>query len=331
MVARQRYLQRHPFLLSGRFVAAVLGHFAVDLLNSLRPLVLVLLATRLGLSNTALGFYAMSATLMAALSQPLFGWLSDRHGGRWIATLSLFWMATLYALVGVVHHPLIIWGLVLAALGSGAFHPQGVMNASQAGGEKRTFATSIFFTSGQIALGVGPAIGGLLLALYDLPILAVLAVLITPIALLLWRYTPARRTEASEGSKQAMATMAQDFGQGRLRWLIVGVFVILVFLRSWGTNSNMTFLPKLLQDRGWSEEWQGMALTTYMLSSAFAVVLFGRLADEVGRQRMLSLGLLLAAPSLYLYPHLDGPAMFAVIALTGASLGGIHSILVVMA
>jgi len=331
MASLRSYVVRYPFLADGRFVSAVLGHFAVDLLNSIRPLVLVLLVTRLGLNNTHLGFYAMSATLMAALSQPFFGWLSDHKGGRWFAKLSVFWMGALYALVGLVHHPLIIWGVILAALGSGAFHPQGVMNASQAGGEKRTLATSIFFTGGQLALGLGPTIGGVLLALYGLPILTVLGVLIIPVAFLLWRYVPSTRTEASTESKVAMQEMAQEFGRGRYRWVVIAIFALLVFLRSWGTHSNMTFLPRLLQERGWSEEWQGLALTTYMLSSAFAVVLFGRLADELGRQRILRLGLLLGIVPLYLYPHLSGWHMFVLIALTGATIGGIHSILVVLA
>lgn len=325
------YRERYPFLTNGRFLAAAIGHFAVDLLNSMRPLVLVLLAARLGLNNTRLGFFAMTATLMAALSQPLFGWVSDHRGGRWIATASVFWMASLYALVGLIHHPLVIWGLVLAALGSGAFHPQGVMNASQAGGDKRTLATSIFFTSGQIALGLGPAIGGVLLSRYDLPILVFLGLIITPVALLLWRHTPAQRTEASQASKRSMRNMAQTFGEGHYRHMVITLFTLLVFLRSWGTHSNMTFLPRLLQERGWSEEWQGLALTTYMLSSAFAVVFFGRLADEFGRQRVLRFGLLLGILPLYLYPHLDGWAMFALVALTGATIGGVHSILVVLA
>lgn len=324
-------LQRYPFLFTGRFLATALGHFTIDLFNSVRPLILAILSLRLGLSNTQVGIIAMSATFMASLSQPLFGWLADRYGGRWIATWAVVWMAGLYALVGLVDHPLIVWALVLGALGSAAFHPQGAMNAAQAGGDKRTLATSVFFTFGQAALGLGPAIGGVLFALFDLPALAFLALVSLPAAGLLWHHTPGEQTQVRGKSAETLRETAQDFGQGRSRWLIIGVFALLVLLRSWATHSNITFLPKFLQERGWPGELQGMALTTYMLSSAVAVIILGRLADEFGRRRVLRAGLFLAVLPLYLYPRVHGWPLLILVAMTGAFLGGVHSILVVMA
>lgn len=331
MSVAARPWERYPFLLSGRFLAAALGHFAVDFFNSLRPLLWALLSLRLGLSNTEIGFFAMSATLMAALSQPFFGWLADRHGGRWIGALGLLWMAVLYATVGMIHSRIVLWALVFAALGSGAFHPQGAMNASQAGGQMRTLATSIFFTFGQIALGLGPAVGGVLLGVFDVQILPLVALFSLPIVALMWLHTPNQRTTTDAREMAAMRSGAREFGTGRRKVLILVAFVVLVFLRSWAGHSNIAFLPKFLQDQGWPREWQGVALTAYMLSSATAVILFGRLADEFGRRPMLSLGLFGAILPVYLYPHVSGPLIFLFIALSGAFIGGIHSILIVMA
>ncbi len=326
-----RHLEKYPFLLSGRFLAASLGHFAVDFFNSLRPLLFALLSLRFGLSNTEIGFFAMSATLMAALSQPVFGWLADRHGGRLIGALSLLWMAAMYSIVGLIHSRLVLWALVLGALGSGAFHPQGAMNAAQAGGDKRTLATSVFFTFGQMALGLGPAIGGVLLGLFDIQVLVVVAMFSLPVVLLMWHYTPHWRTTVDAHELGSMREGAREFGSGRQRRMLIVVFVLLVFLRSWAGHSNIAFLPKFLQDRGWPQEWQGLALTAYMLTSAVAVIVFGRLADEFGRRRILSLGLLMAVLPMYLYPHANGLSIFVLIALTGAFIGGVHSILIVMA
>ncbi len=326
-----RRLERYPFLVTGRFLAAALGHFAVDFFNSLRPLLWALFSLRLGLTNTEIGFFAMSATLMAALSQPLFGWLADKYGGRVFGALGLLWIAVLYAVVGTLHGRLVLWALVLAALGSGAFHPQGAMNAAQAGGDRRTLATSLFFTFGQIALGIGPAIGGVLLGLFDVQVLVVLAVLALPIVVLMWHHTPNRRTTADAGEVGVMRSRAREFGTGRQRVALLVAFVLLVFFRSWAGHSNIAFLPKFLQDRGWAQELQGVALTAYMLSSAIAVVIFGRLADDIGRRPMLTLGLFMAVVPMYLYPRVSGPGIFALVALTGACIGGVHSILIVMA
>ncbi len=324
-------LQRYPFLGSGRFVAAALGHFVVDFMNSQRPLLLAAFSVMFGLSNTEVGFFAMNATLMAALSQPLFGWLADRYGGRWIAALALVWMGVFYIWVGLWKTRAVLWLLVLASLGSAAFHPQGAMNAAQSGGDKRTMATSMFFTAGQMALGLGPALGGVLLATFGVSAMAVIGALALPVALFLWVYTPAGSTSTAGHVQEAMYKEAVGFGRGRRRWLLVGVFVLLVFLRSWAGHSNIAFLPKFLQERGWPQEMQGLALTAYMLTSAFAVIVFGRLADEFGRRRMLTLGLALAVVPLYFYPWVNGVWILLLVALTGAFIGGVHSILIVMA
>ncbi len=324
-------LQRYPFLASGRFVAAALGHFTVDFLNSQRPLLLAAFSVLFGLTNTEVGFYAMSATLMAALSQPLFGWLADRYGGRWIAGLSLLWMGVFYMLVGLWPDPRALWLMVLAALGSGAFHPQGAMNAAQAGGDKRTLATSIFFTAGQTALALGPAIGGVLLATFGLSVMSVVGLMALPVAAFLWFHTPEGHTAAEASVQASMRQEARGFGRGRRRWLYIAAFVTLVFLRSWAGHSNIAFLPKFLHERGWPQEMQGLALTAYMAASAVAVIFLGRLADDVGRRRVLTLGLGLAVVPVFLYPQTAGLSALLFIALSGAFIGGVHSILIVMA
>jgi len=233
--------------------------------------------------------------------------------------------------VGLWQDPKVLWLLVLASLGSAAFHPQGAMNAAQSGGDKRTLATSMFFTAGQMALGLGPALGGILLATFGVSVMTVIGAVALPVALFLWVYTPAGGTATAEHVRAAMHREAQGFGQGRQRWWLLSIFVILVFLRSWAGHSNIAFLPKFLQEQGWPQEMQGFALTAYMLTSAFAVIVFGRLADEFGRQRMLTLGLASAVLPLYLYPRAEGWWLFLLIALTGAFIGGVHSILIVMA
>ena len=151
-------------LLDPSFLAAGLAHFAVDLLNSQRPVLLAYLSVPLGLTNTLIGFISLFYTFSASLSQPLFGWLSDRLGARWIAAGGLLWMACMFSLAVISPGKVSLVLLVLAALGSGAFHPAGTVEAAETGrvhfAGRETTAASIFFLCGQMGYTVGPALGG---------------------------------------------------------------------------------------------------------------------------------------------------------------------------
>ena len=62
-----------PYLKERSYVATTLTHFAVDVLNSSRTLIVALLAISLDLTNTQVGTALIVYNLGAALTQPLFG------------------------------------------------------------------------------------------------------------------------------------------------------------------------------------------------------------------------------------------------------------------
>ena len=65
-------------------------HFAVDLLGSQMSILMAFFALSLGLSNTEIGLVLGGYSFVSAISQPLFGWLIDRVGPRWIAPGDFF-------------------------------------------------------------------------------------------------------------------------------------------------------------------------------------------------------------------------------------------------
>jgi MFS family permease len=81
-------------LLDALFSSVALGHMIVDMMNGQRSVLLTYWSAELGLTNTT---YAAITTLyvcVASLSQPVFGWLSDRYGrSRLLAAGGILWMA----------------------------------------------------------------------------------------------------------------------------------------------------------------------------------------------------------------------------------------------
>ena len=147
-----------------RLSAVSFGHMAIDILNASIAMILAVLAVPFNISNAQIGLGSMAYALMGSLSQPFFGVLADRFGGRWLGAIGLLWTAVFYyAATFSQNYFTLIALMTVASLGSGAFHPQGAMNAGAAGGHKATTGTSVFFLLGQMGLAIGPMVAGVLL------------------------------------------------------------------------------------------------------------------------------------------------------------------------
>ncbi len=172
-----------PLLLDSLFSSVALSHLMVDVFNSARPVLL----TYLGLTETQIAWISTIYIWASALTQPIFGWLSDRVGPRWLAAGGVLWMTVFFS--GAVYIPgaggLIC--LIIAAFGSSSFHPVGTAQATLQGRDhlagRETTATSLFFTAGQMGHFIGPIITGLILARLGLPAMMILPIISIPIGL----------------------------------------------------------------------------------------------------------------------------------------------------
>ncbi len=178
------------------------------------------------LSNTALGFLSTAYTVSGALMQPIFGYVTDRVGPRWVVAGGVAWMGLAYTMGILTPGRTALVFLVLASLGSGAFHPAGTMQATARGRThfigQETTATSYFFLFGQVGLFVGPFVAGYLLDSNGIRGLLTLPALAVPIGLLaawqLRRGAPPRAREASSKSCSP-ARAAGEPGHGGDCWL----------------------------------------------------------------------------------------------------------------
>ncbi len=117
------------------FLAVVSGHFALDILNSLGPVLLAVLAAPFALSNAQIGVALTLYTLISSLTQPLFGLLADRmRKPALLGGLALAWTALCYVAVAFAPTwPLLLGALLLGGDWFGLF-PPGWHIAGGAGG-----------------------------------------------------------------------------------------------------------------------------------------------------------------------------------------------------
>ena len=262
------------------FLAVSLAHLTVDVFSNMGPVLVTFFSRPMDLSATRIGLAIGAYQFIASLTQPFFGWLSDRIGSRWLGTVSVPWTVGCMALAVFVAQTSNNFGLFmipfsLAAVGSGAFHPQGTVHAGTAVISRAATATAIFFLFGQAGLASGPMLAGLILdtlgpagiygaAMLSIPILLFIAASMRQVA------TPAANPHV--GLTTARLTRTES-----IRWGALALLALLVGLRSWAFLGTASFLPKIFQNMGWAAFSYGSITGIYWLTSGISGVLAGNL------------------------------------------------------
>ncbi|NLE77757.1 MAG: MFS transporter, partial [Chloroflexi bacterium] len=221
-----------------------LGHLTNDLYaNSLTPII-PLLIQEFGLSMTMVGLLTTLRMLSGQVAQPLYGFLGDRLGRRWLLGLGPLLTVAVMGLSGwSPSYGVLALLVVVAGVGTAAFHPQGAALAGAASGRRHNLGMGLFLSGGSLGAALAPwlivpivsklglratllaAVPGLLVALY----------LLWSQGRLQWPRTLQRRTWKPNFN-----------GNGRA----LGLLVAVASCRTVVESSVLAFLPVLLKDQG---------------------------------------------------------------------------------
>jgi FSR family fosmidomycin resistance protein-like MFS transporter len=325
------------------FWSVALGHMTNDIFMNIGPVSMVFIASLYSLDAVQLGLALGAREVVSALSQPLFGWLSDRVGGRWLAPGGVIWLViwlmVSFAMVPSGHYWLVVLPYALSSLGSGAFHPVAITHATAADPTRQAGNTAYFFLFGQTGLALGPALAGFLLdrsgkilppganpfrPFFVLPLIAL------PALFLMVSNIPDHLTHTHEQPVERDAPAPA----GQAARLLVGPVLLiaaLLFLRSIANFSTVNFIPVLFERKGWSPTQYGLITSSFWIASAVSGVIMGQLADRFDRRLVIAVSLALAAPAMFFLPLLDGASAFALAIAAGGFVGGSFSIIVVIA
>jgi MFS transporter, FSR family, fosmidomycin resistance protein len=305
-----------------------LGHFIVDMLNGQRSLVLSYLSLLLGLSNYGLGMMTSAYVISSAMAQPVFGYVADRFGARWVAAGGILWMGTFFSLALFFPGWPALGFLILASIASGAFHPAGAMEATMAGrhrlnGREAT-SSSYFFLFGQLGFGIGPMLGGPLLSLWGMPGLLLLTVFSFPIGAFASRELRFLPLPANQKEKKSTGKLTIS---GALL-LMIGISAF----QSWSQSNITAYMPRYLVQFDLSPAVYGVIIGLFTAGSALGCLVGGELADRYSRKTVIAGSLLLAAIPLSLLAFVGySPWIYPLMFLSGLITGGPFSVIVVQA
>lgn len=302
---------RNPALL-----VLMLGHFTNDLFGGILPLYMPVMKEQFNLSNAAVGLTILAYTSMSSLSQPIFGYLSDRRGRRWYIAATLVWSASFVALYGFApSFPVLLVLAALAGLGSGAYHPLGAATAAQVSEPRfRNAAMSLYTVAGSFGWGLGPLVAVGLLAWLGPPGSVVLIVPGLVVAGLLYQ-----QMGMVDRVRQARATVAETVAVplAKPAWGELARVMVVTMLRYWTFHSIIQFVPIWYSEQGYGPGFYGPMTTIIILAGCLGTLLGGAFADRIGPKRIVVVTLSLLVPALLLFVGFPGPLAFA----TGIALG----------
>lgn len=313
LAASQPAIVPAPRRIYAALILLCIGHFFVDVYSSALAALQPHLATRMGLNLTEAGFLAGLFVFANSVTQPGFGYLSDKLHSQLFTTLAPAVAGLGVALVGLApNYGLVMLLAVLGGLGISSFHPQASARATAGMEHNKPFWMAVFISSGTLGLALGPTFFAGIIDWFGLDsswLGAIPGVLVSGLLLL---YLP--ELEGSQGKRQSFAIEPL-----RQVWKPLTILYFLVFIRSIVQVTFTQFLPLYLtQERGFRVTEASQALSLYLACGALGGFTGGTIANRLGGRTTILISMIGSVPFLALFFLTTGWH-----SLLGLALGGL--------
>ena len=271
-------------------------------------------------SYAAIAGITLAATALSSVAQPVFGYLSDRYGMRWMSLAGLLAAGAGIALSGIVADSYAaVWIVVaISGIGVAAYHPAATMEARELGGGT-SGSMSLFSVGGNVGVALAPSAVILVVGTFGLSgtgFLIIPALVLGLVFAMVSGKHLFSRTAPAERSSAAQKGSVPDDWKAFL-WLTV-------VLATWSVAyvGTSTFIALYSIERfSVSTGFASIALSLFPAAGAVGTLVGGWLADRFGRLRIVRAGYLLAAVSTVAIVIAPSPAVVIVAtAVLGTSL-----------
>lgn len=303
------------------------AHAVADLSSGALFVALPFFKAKFGLSYAELTAIVLIQNLTSSVSQPLFGYWSDRQSRLWWMPFGCIVVGTMMlASLLVPTYPLVLLCTSVSGFGSAIFHPEGAKIINWLSGKAKGKGASLFSVGGNVGFALGSLfLGALLLGNPVLRYLFALPNMVMGVLLLLAMKQFARLPQPTpEGAGKAKIAIRIN--------LPLAALLGMVLIRATVNSGINTFVPLYCTSflHG-SSAYAASLLTVYLAAGAVGTLLGGPFSDRYGSKKVMLYSILPVAPLLYLFKATDGVAAFILLALVSVLLAATFTSSLVMA
>lgn len=247
-------------------------------------------------SYAAVAGITLAATALSSVAQPMFGYLSDRYGMRWMSLAGLLAAGAGIALSGIVADSYAaVWIVVaISGIGVAAYHPAATMEARELGGGT-SGSMSLFSVGGNVGVALAPSAVILVVGTFGLSgsgFLIIPAVVLGLVYVLVSRRHLFSRTVSAERATVSTKASIPDDWRAFL-WLTAVLATWSVAYVGTSTFISLYSIQRFEVTTGFAS----IALSVFPAAGAVGTIAGGWLADRFGRLHIVRIGYLLAAVS----------------------------------
>ena len=319
------------------------GHFIIDFYLEILPPLMPTIMDKIGFSMTLAGLLFTVNSIASSWSQPLFGYLGDRHRWKYVLPVSILWITLLMGSVGIANtFPLLLFITTLAGLGSAVYHPLGSVAAASFTSEYRGFVTSAYVTVGILGSTMAPLAAIKVKEWGGLEGLYVIAVPGVILAVFLALQIRSHSTEDVGGKEVSAATEDSNDGSdgggspisafkdiSGMRWLFL--LMAIMSLRAWAIRAFTVFIPTYYFNLGMEEVFGARVLSMFLFSQGVGGVVGGLCADRIGRKQTIFYTCALSIAFLLGFFYSSGVLSLVLLWAGGAALNSAFPVSVVFA
>lgn len=303
------------------------GHFINDAYSNFLGPLLPLLMDKLQLTITQAGWLVAILVISSSLTQPVYGYISDRYSRRAFAVFSPLITAVFMSCLGLAtSFGMLALLLTLGGVGIASFHPQGAAITSMAGQKRKGLAMSVFVTSGSIGYALGPIF--IITAVNHFGLEGSYLVILPGLVAFTLLYSLVPGVEHSHREQQSLRLREAV----KMVWRPLLVLYLLVVIRSAVQMCFVNFLPLFLHhQRGLSPEAAARITSAFLFCGAVGGFTGGGLADRFGGKAVISLSMLLSVPCFSAFIMTQGGTSYFWLGMGGLILLSTIPVNVVMA
>lgn len=315
-----------PRGLAAAIAPLTLGHLGTDLAQGALPALLPYLATRFDLSYLQVGALVLCSTVANSIVQPFFGHWSDRRGATWLLPAGPLTAGIGIGLLAIApNYPAAICCVIISGVGVAAYHPEATKHAAWIARDRPSTAMSLFSIGGNLGVALGPLAAGSAAAHYGLHGAALLVIPAAIVSALMLASLSRLAIDGVAGEARAAA------GPSAPHRRELAILLWAVAARGYVYTGLVSFIPLLEQRvRHHSAAHGSRVLTLLLATGAAGTLIFGPLADRVGRQRMFFWTFVLCVPATMLYLADSGVLGLLGLAISGACLVSSFGVTIVL-